>query len=338
MRQSISFLLDRKRRSVAYSTVGHGRPLIVCETGFVTHLEALWSIPANRHFLESLAAANRVIRFDIPGVGLGDPSSSIDSFDERVEIFEDVVDGLGFPKVDFFATSQAGPAAMAYAARHPDRVRRLVLFGTFADGTTRPPDVVEALRRLCLVEWGLASGTLADIWVPDGNEEGRRTWAKLMRSATTGEKGASLFAEAFTTNVTALLPRIQAPTLVLHRRDDRAVRFERAVEIASGIPNARLVSLEGSSHLLYVGDVDAVLAPTVQFLADEEPVVDGLLTERELEVSTLVAQGLTNAEIAVRLYVSPRTVEAHLEHVRDKLGMRSRAQIAAWVTQRLQPR
>ena len=335
MRQSIAFFSDRRGRSVAYSSIGRGRPLICCETGFISHLEVLWTYPPNRRFLETLAGGRRVIRFDAPGCGLSDRGSPATSPAERVEIIEDLVDALGLATVDLLGTSQAGPAMIAYAANHPDRVRRLVLFGTFAHGPSlATPEVQEALRRLILAEWDLGSRTLAEIWVPDGDDEGRRFWAKLMRSVTNGQTAAPIYSEAFETDVTALLPRVQAPTLVLHRRRDQVNRFEQGLQIASGIPGARFVPLEGSCHLIYNGDVDAVLRPVLQFLSDAEPVVAGLLTERELEVAELVAEGLTNAAIASRLYISPRTAEAHLEHIREKLGFRSRSQIAAWVATR----
>jgi len=335
MRQSISFFKDRRDRSVAYSTLGRGRPLIVCETGFISHLEVLWSYPPNRRFLESLAANRAVIRFDAPGTGLSDRTDPLRTPEDRVHLLEDLVDRLGLGAVDLFGTSQAGPAMVAFAAHHPDRVHRLVLFGTFAHGPSlASPDVIAALKQLCLAEWDLGSRTFAEVWVPEGDDDARRFWSRLMRAATNGETAAAVFGEAFATDVTELLPRVQAPTLVMHRRRDQVNRFGQGLRLASGIPGARFAPLEGSCHLVWAGDVDSVLAPALQFLSDAEPVVDGLLTERELEVAELVAEGLTNAAIAAKLYISPRTAEAHLEHIRDKLGFRSRSQIAAWAATR----
>jgi pimeloyl-ACP methyl ester carboxylesterase/DNA-binding CsgD family transcriptional regulator len=333
VRQAVSFLADRKGRSVAYAKVGRGRPLICCETGFVTNLDVLWSNPANRRFIEALAAAHTVIRFDQPGVGLGDHVAATEGFSERVEVLEDVIDRLALEQVDIFATSQAGPAAITYAARHPERVGRLALFGTFAEGPALGNARVQAaLIELCLVEWGLASGTLADVWCPD-DLAGRQFWAKLMHSSITAQRAATMFAEAFSTDVSDLLPLVHAPTLVLHRRRDRCVGFEHGLALAAGIAGARFVSLEGGDHLLYAGDVDSIIEPTVEFLSPDEPrSTTDQLTARELEVATLVADGLTNSEIAARLHISRRTTDAHLEHMRDKLGFRSRAQIAAWST------
>jgi DNA-binding NarL/FixJ family response regulator len=119
---------------------------------------------------------------------------------------------------------------------------------------------------------------------------------------------------------------------VLHREADRGTRFELGREVAALIPGATLVPLPGSSHLFYHGDWPAVLDATLGFLrepADAAPP----LTDREFEVAELIAKGLTNNSIARRLSVAPRTAEAHVENIRRKLGVRSRAQIAAWVTE-----
>ena len=126
--------------------------------------------------------------------------------------------------------------------------------------------------------------------------------------------------------------------MVLHREADRGTRFELGREVAALIPGATLIPLPGSSHLFYHGDWPAVLDAMLGFLC--EPASPGpRLTGRELEVAELVAGGLTNQAIARRLSVAPRTAEAHVENIRRKLQVRSRAQIAAWVTEhRLHPR
>jgi DNA-binding NarL/FixJ family response regulator len=119
---------------------------------------------------------------------------------------------------------------------------------------------------------------------------------------------------------------------VLHRESDRGTPFELGREVAALIPEATLIPLPGSSHLLYHGDWAAVVDATLGFLC--EPASPGpALTGRELEVAELVAEGLTNHSIARRLSIAPRTAEAHVENIRRKLGVRSRAQIAAWVTE-----
>jgi DNA-binding NarL/FixJ family response regulator len=136
----------------------------------------------------------------------------------------------------------------------------------------------------------------------------------------------------YDTDIRALLPMIRARTVVLHRDADRATGFELGREVAALIPGAVLLPLPGASHLFYHGDWARVLAAMLGFL--REPAGSGpQLTGREPEVAGLVAEGLTNHSIAVRLSVAPRTAEAHVENIRRKLQVRSRAQIATWVTE-----
>ena len=340
VRQTIGFVPDRYGYSIAYSSIGRGRPLIYAEAGFVSHLEVLWSHAGNRRFIETLAQTHRVIRFDHRGVGLGDPRKGVESFEERIEVLEDLIAALELDQVDLFGTSTAGPAMAAYAARHPERTRRLVVFGAFADGTRlAPPEVVAAIRQLVEVAWGVAKGAMTEIWIPDGSDEDRAFMARLCASSSDASRGMALiFDESFSVNITAELPRITAPTLVIHREHDRVTRFELGRELAAAIPGARFLPLTGTGHVMFLGDIDQVITPTVEFLTEGIRAPDAPLTERELEVASLVADGLTNPEIATRLHLSPRTVGAHLEHIREKLGVRSRAQVAAWVTTRLPSR
>ena len=144
--------------------------------------------------------------------------------------------------------------------------------------------------------------------------------------------GSRLLEVYYDTDIRALLPTIQARTAVLHREADSATRFELGREVATLIPGATLIPLPGTGHLFYQGEWEPVLAAMLGFLgegADQRP----LLTRRELEVASLVADGLTNHAIATRLSVAPRTAEAHVENIRRKLQVRSRAQIAAWITE-----
>jgi len=143
---------------------------------------------------------------------------------------------------------------------------------------------------------------------------------------------ARLLEVYYDTDVRTLLPAIRTRTAVLHRVDDKGTRFELGREVAALIPGAELIPLPGSSHVFYHGDWPSVLAAMLGFLS--EPANPGpQLTGRELEVAGLVAEGLTNQAIARRLSVAPRTAETHVENIRRKLQVRSRAQIAAWATE-----
>ena len=128
MQQSIGFVQDRHGKAIAYGVTGRGRPL-VCDTGFVSHLELQWAYPPYRRFFEALSRVRRVIRFDLPGIGLGDPAGEVVDLDDDVAVLEDLVDRLELAEFDLFGASQAGAVMVAYAARHPERVGRLAVFG-----------------------------------------------------------------------------------------------------------------------------------------------------------------------------------------------------------------
>lgn len=336
MERRIAFLPDRRGKSIAYATLGHGRPL-VCNVGLVSHLDEQWTLPAFRRFFEVLAESHRVILYDPPGIGLGDAGGSTLTLQDDFEVLEDLVDGLGAPTVDLFAASQAAAVMLAYAAQHPHRVERLIVFGGYAyGGALNRPEFREAFLQLLRTNWGLGSKLASDIWMPGADNRLREWFARWVRASATPDVGVRRFAETYSVDVRDLLSRVDVPVLVLHRRGDKAVRFELGNAIAAGIPNAHFVPLDGDVHFFFLGDVEAVLRPLLEFLGDKRTApVAGELSPRELEVAGLIHQGLSNAEIGTRLKISERTAESHAEHIRNKLGFRSRAQIAGWVAERL---
>jgi DNA-binding CsgD family transcriptional regulator len=212
-------------------------------------------------------------------------------------------------------------------------VEALVLYGTCASGRDlAPAEVRDSIVALVRAHWGLGLKVLTGLFVPDPTAEEVAEFSRLQQASASAEVAARLLEEYYATDIRALLPVIAAPTAVLHREDDRGTRFELGREVASLIPGATLIPLPGSSHLFYHGDWAGVLDAALGFLC--EPAYPGpRLTARELEVAELVAEGLTNHAIAGRLAVAPRTAEAHVENIRRKLQVRSRAQIAAWVTE-----
>ena len=259
MLQSVAFVADRKGKSIAYASVGRGRPL-VCDTGFISHLEAQWEYAPYRRFFEALAHSHRVIRYDPPGIGLGDPLGEVVDLEDDVAVLEDLIDGLALGDCDLFGASQAAAVMIAYAARHPERVGRVVLFGGYANGAAlSPPAVQEALLRLIEAHWGMASKTLADIFMRGADDAAQANWARTTRLAATPVAAVRRMRECFRTDVRPLLRQVAAPTLVLHRRSDVNVRVEHGVELAAGIPGAQLILLDGESHLWFVGDMESVL-------------------------------------------------------------------------------
>jgi pimeloyl-ACP methyl ester carboxylesterase len=323
---------DTPAGRVAYSASGSG-PALLVDTGWITDLRGQLELYSFGPFIARLAERFTVIRYDKPGCGLSDRNGIDLSFDGQVAAALAVADVLGASRFRLFGASQGGQLAAAIAARHPDRVEALALYGMCASGSDLAPDEVrKSVVALVRAHWGLGLRALTGAFVTDPTAEDLARFTRFQRASASAAVAARLLEVYYETDVRALLPSVLARTAVLHRELDEGTRFELGREVAALIPGATLVPLPGSSHLYYHGDWEGVLEATLGFL--REPADAGpRLTGRELEVAELVAEGLTNGAIASRLSVAPRTAEAHVENIRRKLGVRSRAQIAAWVTE-----
>lgn len=322
---------------MAYSTVGAG-PALLCDSGWITHLRGQLELFSFGAFVERLAERFTVIRYDKPGCGLSDREGIDLSFDGQVAAALAVADAVGAGRFCLFGASQGGQLAAAIAARYPDRVEALVVYGMCASGRDlAPAEVRKSVVALVRAHWGLGLKALTGAFVTDPTAEDVAAFSGFQRASASAAVAARLLEVYYGTDVRAVLPAIRARTAVLHREADKGTRFELGREVAALIPGATLFPLPGSSHLFYHGDWPAVMEVILGFLC--QPASPGpRLTERELEVARLVAEGLTNQSIARRLSVAPRTAEAHVENIRRKLQVRSRAQIAAWVTEhRLRP-
>jgi pimeloyl-ACP methyl ester carboxylesterase/DNA-binding CsgD family transcriptional regulator len=250
-----------------------------------------------------------------------------------------VADAVGARRFRLFGASQGGQLAAAIAARHPERVEALVVYGMCANGRDLAPvEVRKSVVALVRAHWGMGLQALTSAFVTDPTAEEVAAFTRFQRTSSSADVAAQLLEVYYDTDIRALLPAIRTPTAVLHREGDRGTRFELGREVAARVPGATLIPLPGSSHLFYHGDCAAVLEAILGFLC--QPTRRGQrLTDREFEVAELVTDGLTNHAIARRLSVAPRTVETHVENIRRKLQVNSRAQIAAWVTeQRLRQR
>ena len=307
--------------------------MLLVDSGWVSHVLAQLELFYFGSVVERLAERFTVIRYDKLGCGLSDREGIDLSFDGQVAVALAVADAVGADRFHLFGASQGGQVAAAVAARYPERVETLVLYGMCASGLDlAPAEVRKTVVALVRAHWGLGLKALAGAFVADPTAEDLAAFTRIQRASASAVVAAAMLEIYYDTDIRALLPRVQARTAVLHREADQGTRFELGREVAALIPGATLIPLPGSSHLFYHGDWQAVLDAMLGFLC--EPASAGpRLTGRELEVAELVAEGLTNQAIARRLSVAPRTAEAHVENIRRKLQVRSRAQIAAWVTE-----
>jgi pimeloyl-ACP methyl ester carboxylesterase/DNA-binding CsgD family transcriptional regulator len=332
VRQAVRFIPTSSGR-VAYSVVGSGPPLLLLN-GWVSHLELMWDVPSHRRFVQRLARDHTVIQYDKLGCGLSDRSRESFTLASEVDVLSSLIDHLSLRKFAVLGCCDGGQVAASYTAANPACVTSLVLYGSCARGADlATPSVQESVLSLVRAHWGLGSRVLADIWFPDAAPETIDAFARLQRTAATAEMAASLLDMFYRFDVDEILPNIQVPTLVLHRRGSRAVRFELGRHLATRIPGAQLSALDGRMQPIDAEDPEGAATAVASFLGDASPMSaprSPTLTNREHQVVDLIVQGSTNSDIARILGVSVRTVDAHVEHVRGKLGVRARTQIAVW--------
>jgi pimeloyl-ACP methyl ester carboxylesterase/DNA-binding CsgD family transcriptional regulator len=331
--QRLATCRTRDGLEVAYATAGHGAPLLFVG-GWLSHLELSWALPAERQMLEGLAQGRRLLRYDRPGCGLSARSSTADpSLEGELAAVAAVLAAADVVRTDIVASSLGVPLMVDWAARHPETVDRLVLYGGWARGEDiASASVREHIVGLVAGHWGLGADVLTDIFLPDASAGTRAALSAYQREAASTATATALLRLCYRIDVVSALSQIQAPTFVVHRRDDRAAPLEQARLIASVIPGARLEVLPGRSHLPYGGDSALLVKVIRQFLGLPigRSVTPAGLTQRQEQVAALVAEGLTNRDIGVRLRIQERSAEGHLERIRLRLGLRSRAQVAAW--------
>jgi pimeloyl-ACP methyl ester carboxylesterase/DNA-binding CsgD family transcriptional regulator len=321
---------------IAYALVGQG-PLLVHAPGWLTHLEVSWALPVERRFYEMLAVGRTFVRYDKPGCGLSGPSTQAPSLALEVETLAAVVAAVtstaGTETVELFGASLGSAAAAGFAAAHASTVSRLMLYGGWVRGDViATPRIREHVLGLISEHWGLGSDVLTDIFAPGADPVTRAAFTRYQHEAASAQTARGMLAAAYELDLTDQLPRITAPTLVVHRDRDRAAPLEQGRALAAGIPGARLEIQAGRDHLPYIGD-SVGLATSVRRFSGLRPPRSGsaaALTARQEQVARLVAQGLTNREIAAELTITERSAESHVERIRDRLGFRSRAQLAAW--------
>ncbi|HEX3831850.1 MAG TPA: alpha/beta fold hydrolase [Solirubrobacteraceae bacterium] len=323
---------------IAYAVSGEGPPLVV-PAWWVSHLELNWRDQAFRSFWESVGERHVLVRYDAPGVGMSDRDGQPRerTLETEVALLGAVLDELGLERVTLLGGSSGGCAAVALAARFPDRVERLLLYGAYADGRAiAPSEVRDAIVTTFHSHWGLGARVLADIFLGDAGAAEREQFARLQRAAASAETAVALLEAIYRFDVRGELERVRAPTLVVHRRADRAIPYEQGRALAAGISGATLIPLEGSAHLPWAGDAQSVARALRSFLEPnatagsvaDEP-AEALLSRREREVLGLVASGLSEREIAEQLVLSRHTVHRHLANIRRKLGRGNRAAAVA---------
>ncbi len=357
---SVGFCRSADGTRIAYARYGEGPPLVV-STCWLSHLEYDLQSPVWKHFVHGLAGVSASVRYDERGFGLSDWDVTDFSFEARLQDLEAVVEAAGLDRFALLGMSQGGPVAIAYAHRHPERVTRLALLGSYVgmvgDGSEESRQLEDTFTKMIEVGWARPEGrfrrVFTDALMPGATPE-QMTWVdELMRRSTTAENAVAFRQARMDVDVSDLLPRLDVPTLVMHSRGDQMNPLEGGRRLAAEIPGAHLVTLETDNHVLLDGEpaTDVCFAELAAFLepdaatrivpvprrdsvgrsGDGAPDVSSLdrLTPREREVLDLVAAGRENREIAGQLTLSVRTVERHLQTIYRKLDLSGSAQRTA---------
>jgi pimeloyl-ACP methyl ester carboxylesterase len=255
--QKVTFCRTTDGFNLAMARVGQG-PTLVRATTWLNHLEYEWDDPIRGPLLHFLAARHDLIRYDGRGNGLSDRNVSELSLATFERDLEAVVAAQKLERYALFGVSQGGATAIAHAVRYPERVTKLVIYGSYARGrakrgSTKEAEVSEAYITLMRHGWGDDNSTFIQnfsrLFAPNATADQIRAFAKMQRLATSPENAVRLRAALDQIDVSDLLPRVSVPTLVIHARRDQTSPFDEGRQLAACIPNARFVSLESDNHM-----------------------------------------------------------------------------------------
>jgi len=256
--QEIRFCTAPNGAKIAYASVGEGPPLVKA-ANWLNHLEFDWESPVWSHVFRGLAEGRRLVRYDARGNGLSDWEIEDYLLARQVEDLETVIEAAGLDRFPLLGLSQGCAISVEYAARHPEKVTRLILIGGYARGWRKQGNAeiirqTEAMITLVGIGWGQDNPAFRQMFtsqfMPDAPPQNQAWFNELQRISTRAQNAVKLLRAAGEVDVTSRLADVRAPTLVLHSRDDMRVPFNAGRELAAGIPGARFVSLNSSNHLL----------------------------------------------------------------------------------------
>ena len=330
---------------VAWTSTGSGPTLILLPGVPFSDAEGEWRIPVLQRAFTRLAARLRLVQFDGRGAGRSERDVDDLSMAAHLRDLDAVVDAAGIDQCVLLGYYHSATLAIAWAARHPERVRGLVLFGGALRGWDQMRGAgTQALLTLIDRDWDTFVESVTHAWLgwPAG-AEGRQA-ADWFRTSTSPAVASATMKAAAEIDVTADARLVRCPTLVLHRADATVIPLELSEELARAVPDGRLEILPGSSAGLLFEHTDSVVDRLIEFVFDPgSPGTAGAAAERalgrrgsgglsprETEVLGLLAGGDTNGQIAARLGLSINTVERHVANVYRKIDARGRAEATAW--------
>ena len=347
--RDIRFVTSRDGVQLATARSGSG-PLLIKAATWLTHIERVEPGSIHEALINEFSARHTYVEYDTRGCGLSQRRVDEISVEAWVSDLEAVADAQGKEPFTLLAFTCAVGVAVEYAARHPERVRNLILFGGFATSyhsTSHPDPEVrregDLMLELAALGWGNSSPAFRQVFVsrflPDATPAQWKAFDELQRATATPDVAVRQLRTMYSMNVKAAAARVKCPTLVLHPKDDQMVRFEQGLRLASLVPGARFVPLEGRNHIPFPQEPAwaGFVSETRKFLgmaATPEPAAAVNLTARQSEVLRRIAFGESDKQIAQALKLSPRTVEMHAARALAALGCRTRAEAVRRATER----
>ena len=329
MEQQIRFCTASDGVRIAYATFGSGPPL-VCVWPWAFSLERFNDRPELRSWKEGLAHRRLIVEFDCRGAGASQRDVQDLSLEAHLADLAAVVDQLGLNSFDLLGGQGGSAVAVAYAVRNPQRVSRLVLQAPYGCGQDRAPrEALQGTVHLIRTNWGLARRALAGLIFPSGPIEAQRWWSNLTRENISPEIAALYIEYEAGLDVRDLLPQVQAPTLILHRRRDRVVPMGAGRAAAALIPNARFVPLEGDIAI-YAFDHAQVSQLIDDFLDEGRPEAAAAMAPAPAGLVTILftdMEGSTGLTQRVGDAKAQELVRAHNTIVREALKAHGGAEI-----------
>ncbi|HEY1316693.1 MAG TPA: adenylate/guanylate cyclase domain-containing protein [Gaiella sp.] len=308
--------------NIAYQVTGDGPFDVVLVPGFFSHLEIGREHAGQARFLERLESLSRVICFDKRGTGLSDRGVGLPDFETRMDDVRAVMDAAGSGSAALVGWSEGGPMCILFAATHPERTRSLVLYGTYAkrrdpdDDYPWAPTSEERERTAYELERTWGDDVDLSTMAPNADDAMRAWFLRLGRAGVSPAGARDLILMNSKADVRELLPSVQCPTLVLHRTGDRDSRVEEGRYIASHIPGARFVELEGDDHIPAI-DPDQIVDEIEEFLTGSRPASTSHRVLTTILFTDLV--GSTGTVQALGDEAWSALLDRHHEVVRDEL-------------------
>ena len=332
---------------IAYWTLGRGEAVVQLPALPYSHVQVEWQMPELRRSFELLASQRTLVRYDGRGTGLSQRDATSFSLDTMLADLDAVVSALGRESVTLLGVINSCAVAIAYAARHPERVSRLVLWCPIVDGSVHVTNQqLDAVRKVLETDFELYSQTVAHTLLGWEEPEASLQFASYIRASMSQETALTLIPAIHGLNVWDDLPRVRCPTLILHRPALSIFPPGVIERTTAAIEGAQLAVFEGESAVPYLGDWRAVFRAIYEFLGIAPAAASGgkralrllsmktdLLTPREREIVDLVVRGLTNRQIAEELYLAEKTVENHIGRILTKLDLPSRTRLAAYAVE-----